>query len=1029
MENRYQLFLKKTLRAGVRELYADPSLAEVVGIPRPTFEVLVRAFRSGLPPDLLENLPVHDFSNEEYFRALLDRIDFLLSPGRIGEVEEITLSNMPSLVNLLPAYEETKSLQVAVSSYQKTWQAKFSQQIEKYNRDLIFGLQKQLEKDLPSLPPEKREILVRDLARTIQDQAFPAIELSWQTKDKLREATELTLKNYASEVEGLRKPELVSQIAQRVAEEQETAAWETRGAQISATTLPPTYEIDSSLRAAIIANLPAEVYQRNPKIAEQISQQVLGRLSLPSLAAQPTLEDYQKELANEIRVVIATPAIQKTIGSLSDFPSVIAYQIAPTAQAYSTSPQATAVGGTVGGAPPPVTPPVLGRPPAPLTAPKGGLEDIFFSQGSPGHILTSLASPRAGESFGRWAITGGLLRGPLGFALESIPGTPKLNYLLDLYGPYLGAIKVGFQKELLEAQGLHGYERARKRGEALTHLKIIHQFEKEIEQKPWLKIAYQGRVGLYRVIHPLRYLQMRLMGKSLALGIGTQSLMDILSAYTKYGGYGGAYVTEAVLKNLAVFALKVVGVKIGLYKVVGVYPYQKYVFKPTYGLKLKAQEFIYKGIGGLAKKLGGSALGKLVSFVVTSFLTGGGRVIFELLRRFWKWIAGGLGLLLLWLITKLGTIGGALAFLAGSVIGGAVGWFLGGPVGAVIGAIVGPIIAGGIVALLKNFLSPGAAVAGVGGGLGGGAGLAPSLAVYAKVAPIAMVGVAGVTILVNTITSSAFLVPAGEPSPVQSEYIEVAKSVGFSGNLGEPINYTLTITASRSRLVNVEIADTTSFTCTGTAPTVPVRNFIGQIPEEIIPGTPLILSYQVLTDQQFNDCLVDNTVQVTADVPDEQKTNEQSFTTGSVTIGNPPVVAPRGLPLKGNVCLSGYDFNELKRDGNLHQGIDIISDQLTVYSTFPQESRVVDVCGGAYCLGMPGGYSITLGLGLYSAYFAHLAEPPSFNLGDEVGPGASVGIMGDTGTSSFGAHVHYMIQESGKPVNPHNYGANPPNCP
>ena len=1021
MENRYQKFLRETLKPGVEVLLVNPEVTEINGIPLSTFEILIRAFYGGLSEELKIAL-LHDLANPEYLRAVLAKIDILLSPGI---PETVTLSNSSNIRELILAYDEAQKLKDSVIANQQSWQAKSAKQFEEYNRRLILGLQKQLEKDLPSLPPEKRDVLARDLARTIGDQAFPGIELSWQTKDKLRETTELTLKTYASEVEELRKPEFVSQIAQRVAQEQETATWETRSAQIQATTFPATYRVDSSLRAAIIANLPPEIYQRNPKVVEEISRQVLSRLSLPALAQQPTFEDYQRELTSEIRTILTSSSIRRFLPAeqQAGISSAISSQIGQVAQNYSISPKATMAGVAA-----PAPPPPPGGPPPPFTGPRDELGDIFFSSGSPGHILTSLASPQAGENLAKWAITGGLLRAPLGFALESVPGTPKLNYILDLFGPYFEGIKGGFIKELAEAQKLPlGYERERLEQEATTHLAIISQFEKEIEKKPWLKLAYQGRVGLYRILHPIRYLQLRLMQRSLALGIGVQSLSDIISAYVKYGGYGGAYITEAVLKNLAVFALKVMGVKIGLYEVVGVYPYQKYIFKPTHRLKLKFQQFIYeKAFKGLAEKLGQSALGKILSGILTKLAGPLGWI----LNKLKKWIGLALGAFLIWLITQLGTIAGVLTFLGGMALGGFIGSLLGfGPWGTVIGIIVGPFVFGGLAVLVKNLLFPEGAVVGA-GGFGGGIGAIPSLTPYAAIVPPTFIGLGGLTALIITVYSTSFFIP-GQPSPIQSEYIEVGKEVTPPGNLGEPINYTLTITASKSRLTNIKISDTTTFVCQGQPPSVPVRNFAGQIPSEILPGPPLTLTYQVQTNQQFNDCLVTNTVQVTADVPDEEKTGEESFITATLTIGNPPVVAPQGVPLKGNVCLSGYDFGEPGIDGKPHLGIDISSNQLTVYSTFPKESKVINVCNTSVnpdCRSTPGGYSITLGLGQYQIYFAHLDKPPAFEKDDIIPAFGAVGIMGNTGIKVIGVHVHYMVFENNKAVNPHSFGANPPRC-
>lgn len=1053
MENRYQRFLKETLRNGLLELRTNPFASQVADVPIEAFDLLTQAFRSGLTPELKIPLP-HNLKDQAYIEALLAKIDILLSPGI---PETVTLSNAPSLPHLIKIFEEARWVAVE----QKNWQQKFDEQVTKYNQDLLFNVQEQLKKALPSLAEDKEKIniIARDVVETVQYQALPALKTPWNIKQTVQGVIEKTIRNYASEVPELEtKPQRATEIAGTIAQENEDSTLGLIKSQMVAP-FSPGYRARLALEKSVIANLPPEVYRQKPEVVEEINRQVLGRLSLPSLAQQPTLEDYQRELAYEIKRALSSPKAQKLIGearlSLSDkqqegISSTISSQVGPIARAHSQSAEATMAGVAAPAAPPAPIPPAHGGPPMPLTAPGSELETIYLSQGSPGHILTALTSPQAGESLLKWVATGGLLRAPLGFVLESIPGTPKLNYLLDIYGPYLGGIKVGFQRQLLEARKLHGYERERLRNEALTHLRIISALEKEMAKNPWLARLYEGKVLAYRIFHPIRYFQMKLLQRSLALGVGVSSLTDILSAYIKYGGYGGAYVTEAILKNFAVFGLKVVGTKIGLYEVVGAYPHQKYVFKPTHQLKLKIQEAIYKKIPqGLKDLL--TKLAARLGISAASLLGGVGialGVLGFLAKPLKKLAEALLALLTMWVLQYgtagfLGALGGGLAgLLAGGFLGFklgvAIGGALGGPIGALAGGIIGTVLGAFFGGFGGAFAGLGLGVLWVnltGGGLpsvglgGAGAAAVPSFTSYA--APTLIITGATVvplTVVTTIVLSSAFWQPE-QPSPLQSEFIRVEKQVQFSGNLGEPINYLLSISAEKTRLTNIKISDVTSFICQKDPPSVPARDFAGQIPEEILPESPLTLIYQVQTNQQFNDCFITNTVQVVADVPEEGKTGEQSFTMVSLVIGDPPIVAPRGLPLRGDVCLSGYDFGEVTADGSFHQGIDIKSDQTTVYSTFFKESKVVNVCNLPTCLSMPGGYSLTLGLGPYLIYLGHLGEPPAFSIGETIGGGAPVGIMGDTGAKSFGAHVHYVIYENGEGVNPHNFGANLPGCP
>jgi len=254
MENRYQEFLRQTLRAGLLELKKNPSADEVVGIPIEAFDILAQAFCSGLSEELKQTEPKidlpHNLSDPAYLEALLAKIDILLSPETKESVKETSTTNIRQLV---AAYEEAKKREVSFKKQQAGWQEKFNQQIKEYNNNLIFYLQQQLKETLPSLSEEIRNQLAKDITHTIQDQVFqdralPKIQYSYETKEMVQKVAETALKTYASTAkEILEKPELATQIAQKIAQDQEAATWEARSAQISATTLPATYKVSSAL--------------------------------------------------------------------------------------------------------------------------------------------------------------------------------------------------------------------------------------------------------------------------------------------------------------------------------------------------------------------------------------------------------------------------------------------------------------------------------------------------------------------------------------------------------------------------------------------------------------------------------------------------------------------------------------------------------------------------------------------------------------------------------------------------------------
>ncbi len=1050
MENRYQKFLKNTLKPGLLSLQQSPLLTEVNGIPLTTFNILVRAFRAGLSDEFKIVLP-HDLKNLAYLQTLLDKVEILLSPGI---PEETTLANAYSLPWLMENYENAQK----VGSEQKKWQTTYNQQVAEFNRKVIAGVQTELEEKLPSLPKEEIiKPLAIDIARTVKE-ALPYAASPEQAEELVQRVTQTALKNYASTAKEIQKnSELPAQIAQTVAQENSQGFRELIENKIKAP-VSPLFNTQLAVEETIATNFPAAA--RNPKAVKAISAEVIGRIHA---AAGMSEEDYRSYLTQTVKAVLAQEKTQQLLQETGTFlpmekqtevASNISREITPEAYKLASSPEfaQTPLAGGLPAAPTMAVPPSPpGGPPRPYAGSPDVYGDIFFSQGSPGHILTSLTSPQAGENIAKWIITGGLIRAPIGFAIDSIPGGPKMEYLLDLFGPYLGGMEQGFRRQLAEAQSLPkgSYKRLRQEGEARTHLDIIDALNDQIEQNPWLGKIYSGRNLLFRFLHPVRSIQLNIMQRSLPAGIAVSSLTDILSAYIKYGGYGGGYVTEAVLKNFASFGLKVIGEKIGLYEVVDVYPHQKYVFKPLNQLKTKIKESIYKRIpqgakdlvNKIAARLGLSASSLMGGIgIALSFLA----FLYEPLKKLGKFLVAMLAGLIAQYGTPalIGAIGGGLGGLfaggfLGFKLGVAIGAAIGGPIGAVVGAIVGTVLgaffgffggafAGAGLGILLSGLAGQAA--GFVSGLLGSLGSLPSLTPYA--APISATALATVipTAGIYFIVVSTAFEQQGQPAPVQSEYVTVSKGAEFSGKIGDHINYILKVVATKTKITKIKITDTTTATCQGTPPEIPVRTFAGKIPQEILPGAPLVLTYQVPTDPTFNDCLITNTVQVEVDVPELQRGGERAFTTNNVSIGNPPVVMPIGPPLKGNVCLSGYDFNEREPNGIIHNGIDLFSDQPNLYSPFLKDSKVLSVCKSPACLSQPGGYSITFGIGPYVVYAGHLASPSLFNVGDTIPGGALFGTMGSTGNSS-GPHVHYIIYYNGKAVDPHSYGVNPPKCP
>ncbi len=1087
--NNYQQFLKNTLQQGLLELQQNPDAKEVAGIPRESFEILVKAFRSGLNKELAITLS-HDLKNSAYIELLLTRINSLLS----FETPEIA-NNATNIQQLVIAYNRALELRTNIAADQKRWQAIFNRQVSKYNQNLINNLQQQLEKDLPNLPEEQRERLVKDIAETIRLQALPDIKRAEDAQKFVQKVAETALKTYGSEAYDLRgNPEKISQMAKEIAQQEvilqndstkedqreiipenkeRVSLWDVRSAEITATQIPGTYELQSDIQTALTASLPPEIAE-DPEIITAATGEIMSRIHM---AAGTTKTEYQEYIRQQTRAVLTQTKVAKLIESkglspakinevaettASSFSEQAAPEIYKTASSpdFAQTPLAGSIagipfGGLTGGIPIGIPPlggvSLSGGAVSGMMFPEGTLGDIYISSGAPLHILTAFSSPHGLEDLGKWAITGGIIRTPVSFILDSFPGMPKLDYLnvsltfLRQTQTELSARQIDLNNKLSNASGIDQYKYTRELKEVEGRLKIVNGITNTISSNPSIKKAYEayfgkpGRffgLGIDNILHPVKTFQQWVINKNLLAGVGVSGATEIFFAYLKYGGYGGSYVSSEIIKQFGVFATKAIGVKLGLYEIIGVPGHRHLVFKPTHEAAVRIQKYISDtfaksvvgqeikdAIAALIKKLGLDALLGTLSGGTSLLL----QAAWEIIKKVTKPILQAFVLLLAWLSqfslsTALMALGGG--FLTGSFFGA-----LFGPWGFVFGFFGGTISTAIFIETLKGaFFSLGSSITSLLGNLISSlTSLTSGITTYI----IPVLGITAGVVVFPTVFelanfSSAFEIP-DQPSPVQSDYIYVTKSVNFSGKIGDPIKYTLGVTAKKGKLANVGITDNLEFLCQKDSPAISSLDLSGLIPKEIDGGKTVTINYEVPTNASFNDCLVTNNAQVTADVPDEQRGGERTFVSTSLPIGNPPEIPPQ-LPLKGNVCLSGYGYNELTRRGIIHKGIDIFSNLKTVYSPFARESQVINMCKTLSYPCDEGGYSITLVLGAYTAYMGHLAYPPTFSIGDKVPAYGEVGTMGMTGTSASGVHVHYLIQKNGVPVDPKSLGINPPAC-
>ena len=474
---------------------------------------------------------------------------------------------------------------------------------------------------------------------------------------------------------------------------------------------------------------------------------------------------------------------------------------------------------------------------------------------------------------------------------------------------------------------------------------------------------------------------------------------------------------------------------------------------------------IGKGLLALGTRFGTSVVGKRLATLGAALLLGaptggwsfvialGAEALFflnrqlgitERLKDLTSAVAVALGLYLSKL-SLTGLLGGGLGALGFGALGGFIGFTIGGPVGAVFGTVIGGL-AGFVIgskigealalpatATLTPTLAAGAG--GVGGAAAGPAvaaieGPLASLATQGIGATVTTLGVGGLT--VGLITSSAFFIPyQGGPSPwaEQSKYITVTKTVSYqnqplqsnqrlpSVKQGDVFTYTVQITATQSKLTNIHLKD--AIQTTQASGSHLIRSF-EQTRDEISPGTPWSLNYPISVDNAsfFQNSILSNTLSVTADVPDQNITNEQSVASLQIIIGTPPENCPYLWPLRSRrqitqgpnctpcqdepICFCSHDGEQAIDIGDTPVGTPVFSTHAgTVNFDFDTQG-----CKGNYvtitsiCNSQP-----------FSTVYAHLNSfASSLTPGQTISANQLIGYSGNSAKDprcSTGPHLHY----------------------
>ena len=126
-----------------------------------------------------------------------------------------------------------------------------------------------------------------------------------------------------------------------------------------------------------------------------------------------------------------------------------------------------------------------------------------------------------------------------------------------------------------------------------------------------------------------------------------------------------------------------------------------------------------------------------------------------------------------------------------------------------------------------------------------------------------------------------------------------------------------------------------------------------------------------------------------------------------------PVRGPHGT--RGPVG----EFGAPRNGGRVHKGFDV-----TARCGTPLAAAVTGtIVKRAYDQRLDGNYIVLRGLGERRKYwYAHMVHPSTFQRGDLVHVGQTVGFVGKTGNArTVGCHLHFEIHVGGRPVDPKPY--------
>lgn len=280
-----------------------------------------------------------------------------------------------------------------------------------------------------------------------------------------------------------------------------------------------------------------------------------------------------------------------------------------------------------------------------------------------------------------------------------------------------------------------------------------------------------------------------------------------------------------------------------------------------------------------------------------------------------------------------------------------------------------------------------------------------------------------VAFILFIINSGAYIVP---PAPslmaglIESQYIKVEKKADTkeisNGELPETVTYTITVTAKKGTLSNISfdnecktIKEDSISNCTAPKPSPP---------SIISPVEPFEFTYINTYGSSASDSLIIDTFTVTADVEGEV-TGEQAASSASVCIGDCPQNCPHVWPIGTGYLAQGAYSNSCCSHHN-QEAIDIGG--VNLHPVFAGHAGIARVRWSS-CLGNYIEIESTCEGKAFFSQYAHL-EGTSVSTGQFVSMGQEIGLSGNTGSCTSGAHLHYRFRYSDL-SNP-SYPNNPP---